>query len=386
MSTAQTVKVPDVMQKYYEYYINEYKKIIGLQGLLNHADKYPWLREAVKNFKSMYSSIWRHEGLSILKYYIIPQKTRYICSLFKISRLGSTSLIEHPIADQVQYHTTYAFMYSSVNPETNELLHEFIVDGYTLISADGEYRPGFIMLEQFLNSLNAYKDVNNLIEEHFIKQISEEKVSLTTEMLFPPEFVAQQTDLQNKIISFIDKHRLAIYLYCVSWLSIFQRYQDHTIDNNISKGYLESMLDKSDPIFWETNKEIFNDPIKYNYGRFTYYLKHSKQVLSYETFGQKLIPITINQLEDIFNIKHGPWMELLVISYVGDLIINGIAPGFPLSGQWFFIQGAKRTMYDNQVMHIKYNHSEKAFQMIKDLETVRKGTYLFDNIQKKKSI
>src|SRR5208282_371577 len=153
----------DKLKKYYKWYETTYGEVVGLTELEKKADKEQlgWLKKAAPAFSYKYSSIWRHEVLDTLKYYAIPKKTEYICSIFKISRTGNSSYIARSNekgADKVQFHTTYAFLYSSVD-EAGNLKHEFVSACPTFSSADGEYRHRFISLSQYLDVRKQYATI-----------------------------------------------------------------------------------------------------------------------------------------------------------------------------------------------------------------------------------
>jgi hypothetical protein len=99
--------------------------------------------------------------------------------------------------------------------------------------------------------------------------------------------------------------------------------------------------------------------------------------------GQKIIPLTVNQVENIGNILHSTWAEIRILSLVGDLVINGISPTFPIFGDWFFIKGSAPNMYDNYVMHKKVHNSELAVKVVKNLEKTRSDTYILDPVSNK---
>ena len=50
--------------------------------------------------------------------------------------------------------------------------------------------------------------------------------------------------------------------------------------------------------------------------------------------------------EDPDNIKYPPWREVYASALVGDLVINGICPGFPIYVDWFYIPTNSPEIWD----------------------------------------
>src|SRR5271165_121377 len=183
------------IQKYYKWYENTYGKIIGLPALKEK--KIKWLDTAINNFSYRFSSIWRHEVLNTMKYYAIPKKTEYICSVFKISRLGTSS---YKYTKGVQFHTTYAFLYSWID-EKNKIIHDYVAVCPTFSSADGEYRHRFITYNQFSDVYEKYVNSLELIDSHILEQIKDKEVSFSTEIIQPLDNDIHRVNKNNQIYS-----------------------------------------------------------------------------------------------------------------------------------------------------------------------------------------
>jgi hypothetical protein len=371
------------IQEYYNWYEREYANVIGLGNLVKKADseQIVGLKKLVKSFNYKYSSIWRHEVLSTLKYYIIPKKTDYICTVFKIIRKGESSF--KPRKD-VEFQTIYAFLYTSYTKKN--VTHEFISSCPTFTSADGEYRHRFITLRQYLDMYQEYqKEVFDPIEEHVANQIKKKVISFISEIICP-QSVLDNSEIYNQLIQSIDKLRLSIIFYITSWYIDYIRYKTNVLENHLSKGYPEAMFSGNDEKFYETNTSLFSitkGSFDLLLNRMQRFRKEPEQKFLPVEIGQKIMPLTISQVENIEDILYPNWAELRIASMVGDLVINGISPSFPIFNDWFFIKGSTVNMYDNQVMHIKLHNSETASEIVKELEQARKNTYILDPVENK---
>jgi hypothetical protein len=355
--------------KYYEWYEKQYSECIGLPALVKISEekKLTWIGDAVKNFTHLYSSIWRHENLNVMKFYAIPDKTNSICAVFKARRRGESSILE---TRGREYKTSYGFLYCDVDGD--KIIPRFICLSSTYNSADGEYRFRFIPFEQFIYAFDLFGEIFAQVEGHVVKQIRGEELFLGFEVALPP---ALET-MRHKIKNFIDKLRISIKLYSVLSLIDFQRYSQETIENHVADGYIGAMFSKYDKNFYNDkkislNRAVFVDTVKPNYN-----------IFSHTPIGQKIIPLTVRHVEEIGKIRHAVWLELFVASHVGDLVINGICPSFPILNNWFLIQNNSKILYDNAITHFRQDNSKIATGIVKDIESARKHTFRFDEVKK----
>lgn len=371
----------DKLRKYYKWYEDTYGSIINLKKIEDKADldQNKWLKKAVQNFSYKYSSIWRHEILSSMRYYLFPKKTEYICTSFKITRTGESSLFK---ARNIQYKTIYALLYTSV--QDSKFKFEFVSTCPTFKSADGEYRHRFITVDQVLQTRQNNLEEFEELEDYFLKQLHNEEVLLEVNHIIPDAAEDQKKQIAKSLNKEIDKMRFAITFYLSTWIVDFSRYIDNKMENHLADGFREAMFSHKDIDFQKKwIKKITIE--KYNAIAISLirFKKDLKQRISVLELGQKFIPLTVYDVEDMDNLKLAPWREMYVSSIIGNLVINGISPSFPIFDDWFFIQGNSIDFWDNRVSHIKLDHSEIATEIVKKLETTRKGTYVIDPIKKK---
>lgn len=385
----------DEIQKYYKWYEKTYSDIIGLDKLKKYAidNSIGWLIKACDNFIYLYSSIWRFETMSNLKFLSIPMKTEYIFTIFKISRP----------TDDINYTTSYAIMYSIYNEK--EIDHQYVSISPTYKSADGEYRHRFIPVKQLLDHKTKYSNLYDDVESMILEQANNGDVSFQTNTFYP-KYIKTKNDY-NKIVkkfdTSIDRNRFVPIFYAAVWFLEFNRFIRKRSENHIADGFHAAMFDyfpqqvggkhnsdekrdenSYDLDIWNKHKDFLDTPTEAGdfYHMLFNIIPNPNQKTLVSECGQKLIPMTIYDVEAIQDIRLPPWREMYITSLASDLVINGITPGIPIMNDWFFIQSTNKDMFDNKINHMKIDHSIIAMDIVHQLESSRKNTYVIDPINK----
>lgn len=374
-------KDAEKLKEYFHWYIEEFLKLIKFDDFKRQIKKNNWLYESLNNigFKDyntiapvLYGSIWRYEILDNLKFYITPKKTENIVTIFKMDRGKSLGKDR-----SVEFHTTFAFLYSV--EENGKIEHQYLCLGPTFQSADGEYRRRFISYRQFKYLLNKYEELITKTSNELIKWIDKKRTNIMMEAFFP-KYIKEKPDftkIEKSFIEKIDNERLIIDIYTTVWLMEYKRYHDGTQEIHLVPGYMEAMFSLEDQKLYEKIKNlsgIIDDAFVVTMERvMTYPGRNFCPAIC----GQKLIPLRIKDVEECQNIRYTPWREMYIASLVGDLVINGISPSFPIFVDWFFIPTNSPDIWDNKVSHQKLDHSMVATDIVHKLEEARKNTYEF---------
>lgn len=362
----------EVLEKYYKHYEEEYAKIIGLPQLkeLAKSNKNNWLLEACDNFNFPNSSIWRHENMANVKYMLTPRKSSQITTVFKIIRSdGDRSVI-------------YAIMYSHINDNAKikqKFIHDFVALSPTYKSADGEYRHRFVPIQQIINHRKKYSDLYDSIEKFIAKQVKNNLATFQTYV-----YGTTIKDRKKEFNQEINLTRFVLTFYIAEWCIEFNRYIRNRSENHIVDGYHAAMFGDKDIEIWNKHKDFLEDEEKsHNFYTQLYKLEPTPGQPNLTTeAGQKLIPLTVRDVELSDDLRLDPWREMYITSHVGDLVINGRVSGLPILGDWFFISENDKMMYDNKISLAKLNHSEISSDIIRRLEEARRGTYVLDPIKK----
>jgi hypothetical protein len=366
------------MDKYLRWYEKQYGDVIGLSDFTKRTSG--WLEKSMKNFVFKYSSVWRHEVLDNLKYNITPKKVEQICTVFKIDRSQSMGKDR-----TVEFHTSFAFLYSHADDSRSgakgAFEHDYVCMGPTFQSSDGEYRYRFISFKQFQHVMKQFEKLTTPVEEQVVKWLGEKKMSLQAESFMP--FALKTEKHEKAFLEQIDKERMVIQLYTAVWLLEYKRYDDDSQENHLVPGFKQAMFSKHDQKFYHTKIKPLEEKLSNDVGSFNAFMDHiltsPKQYVSPAVCGQKFIPLRVMDVEDPSNIKFAPWREMYISSFVGDLVINGITPSFPIFVDWFYISTNSPEIWDNKISHLKLEHSMVATDIVRKLEDARKHTYRQDD-------
>lgn len=357
-------------REYYDWFEQEYAKCINfsdLQKLVIDKKCGTKIQKSTRDMKYRYSSIWRYDVLFTMRYYTTFRKTDYACTVFKISRPGAHSIVS---INNMQFHTIYAMLFSY--KENDTYVHDMVSACPTFSSADGEFRHRFITVSQFLHY---YEKANvGFIENHMLKQIKKRELEITSETVFPASH--SESD-KSKLLESINTARFPIKFYVAAWFQDYVRNLKGVIENHVSKGYKEAVFSNTDRAFYDANKETVESCYNAS-SEFSRFKKTAETHFTPLEMGQKIIPLTVKQLENIGDVQYTVWMEIAMTAHLGSLVINGIAPGFPLLNDWFLIPGNIPGIYNNPVMHMRLHHSGIAQGIIRDLEQARKNTFILD--------
>jgi hypothetical protein len=354
-----------VGDKYNVWYEAEYAKCVHLSNLTGYKN-FPFLRKWVESFQYQFSSIWRHECLSNMRYFAMVRKDDYTVTTFNIHRRKSPKSEQH-------YRTTYAFMYSHF--EDGKPVMDYISTGPTFKSMDGEYRHRFITWHQFISTYEARPDLAK-VEEYLQGFIDSGELSLSYQTRCPEPSPKEERSL-NKTI---DRTHISLRTCVIAWSIDYDRYVQGRLENHLAEGYREALIgtrtQESTAIARAGNPDHQN-------ADFIRYKKSAKQTVKILELGQKLIPLSVIEVEQCRNIRHGPWREVYVATRVNDLVINGISPCFPIFNDWFFLTNSDQSLYDNVVNHVRAKFSDQAEEIVRRLESIRRETYLVDPVRKK---
>lgn len=383
------IKKRDLEKNYNEWYEKTYFNVIGLNRVIEYAKKNQrssYLNNIINTFRPIYSSIWRQESMADLKYIIHPKKSEYITVSFKVSRLLGKKI----------YSTIFAFLY--IYPEIQggdiRLIFEYICHSSTFRSADGEYRRRLIPYQQFVNVIDENSKIFAELDNHFIGEIGDEKINLSYNVNFKyrPEkseskkfkkylLPSLEKSILIKLENQLQQNRIILKSFYCAWLLDSRKNLRNDFENHVFQDYQMAMYGKEDRDFLqkfasnELEPKRTQELILIKKG-LTFIYSTPNRRATVTMCGQKIIPLTIKMTEAPRDIRLATWREIFITSHVGDLVINGISPSFPIIADWFFISGSNSNLFDNSIYHIKEQHSNIALQILRELEQSRSKTYV----------
>lgn len=372
-------KLSDAKLKEYRQWLeSEYLKILDLGRLKEFSinKKIAWLSESITHYNPLAGNMWRFTSLSNLTYLLPVKRYEYITTVMSISRKKSFTG-SHQKKSTVQFHTNYAFLYSTSDEFT------YLSMGHTFKSADGEYRYRFIPVSQFTEMYSYFTDIIAPYEKHIIAQAKKGAFTLKSGIHMPGQ---RSDEKYNNFEKRLDASRLVIKIYIIIFIIEATGKRNGYISNHINDGYLEAMFSDEDLRVFE---KIYNtqNPVEITHLRTRMTtLMGSTGTFTDTMCGQKVIPLRAKEVEDLENIRYDTWREIYISSFMGDIVVNNVAPGFPIFKDYMMLHANPehaKDFYDNQVNHVKLDHSTTASKIVRDLESVRRNTFVVDPIKKK---
>jgi hypothetical protein len=254
--------------------------------------------------------------------------------------------------------------------------------GGSYISKDGEYRSNIISTNnfQYITDTPALNKIFTDITVYLSEVLTQRKYIIYREYFFP-------TDVQKSIEPTLEyqSYRTGIGLFSLAWLNLMINLDLNIIENNLNEKYQNIMLKyKDDDLAYYRN-------LKKNYStndidELRNLISNIKQCSSNKTLGdtkigQKIIPLSISEAQNPFNIRYSPWREYLISLHLSDLVVNYVSPGFFITNEWFYIKNARKGLFDNDIQYEKMHRSELAEQITNLL--IRADYYTHENIDAK---
>ncbi len=333
----------------------------------------PWINNIISDLKldkyklSSSSSFARTIPIEFAKLYIMLDRVDLICTVFRIKFDTSDEIIN------------YAYLYSSpcdyfprksnINLTNDQLYHRYACFGPSLESADGEFRYRFNEPDRILNYIFADKKLSALWDNlcKFIKQkIQNEDLAIFTDYFYPTFDIEHQWNI--KLETDIENNEYKLNFLIITWFSelitIYNRAQQNHINelfNNIL--FVKKSVDLAfiRRMISEYGKDIID--------KFEYIVFHMTTTRFTQTpiFGQKIIPLSLSEVENPLNIRGEPWKEIYINNILNLLVVNVISPSFPILADWFYIKNTSKSLFDTKKIYESMALSEYAKRVSRKL-------------------
>ena len=354
MSHEASVALPKFVQWVYETYQNQLR-LSDLEGSRKFRN---FIESAdIKTFSL--SGARRTQSFHVIKFGYPMRHAGYVTAAFtvRVFEPGSTSL---------QREAHYAYMYWPLQTGKASAANEpeYICLSPTFESRDGEYRHNFLWFKQFQEGYETNTSLLSRIEECILEAIADDEVGFDT--LFYPNDDSKHRTAHKAAIAYADTSRLGLKSLVAILAVDALRAKMGTLQNHASSGYVQVMevlykkcqnalkgwseADRALMSVFETGKP--NQP-------------HRTQC------GQKLIPLTIRESLHINDINFSPWREIWISERVTDLIVNGIAPMFPIYNNWTYLDGIDQSIFENSAMRERFSRSLQAEKVAASLRQAR---------------
>jgi hypothetical protein len=256
--------------------------------------------------------------------------------------------------------------------------------GPSYTSKDGEYRSGLISYDNIVIIKttdilrNIFQDVFDYIQHK----------SLNRGWIFLKEYFFPTDDkkLYQHELEY-NAFQLQSELFSLSWFNFLMCVHLKFVDNHINIKFEKIMFKHIDEdlSFFTNLINIYTiDKLKLFWNISNNIINGNKLPQSYtkNKLGQKLIPLSIAESQNPFDIRYKPWREYIISLYLSNFTVNNISPGFCITNTWFYIKNSRKGLYDNEIQYEKMQNSERAIQITELLS--RAQIYTKTNISQSK--
>lgn len=349
-SPAGTIQLPQWIYETYRDQLclpeaegsNKYREFLGTMGI----ETFP-LSGAV-----------RVMSFHIIKFGYPMSRAGYVTAAFtaRVSVAGSTTR-------QPEAHFAYAY-WPRKDTTRNGRPPEYICLSPTFESRDGEYRHRFILFKQFLEGYEALASLLSPVEHMVLEAIGDG--TLGVDLFFYPADDVSSKQARAGPVSYSEAHRLGVKALVATLAVDAMRAKSNTLQNHASEQYVLVMR-----TLYERCAEHFKTYSIKTLDRLAVFVTGKSGQPYRAQCGQKLIALTVREALQVNNINYAPWREVWVGQHATDLIINGIAPMFPIYNNWTYLDGVNQSLFENKTMHERYARSAQAEAVCKSLRQAR---------------
>jgi hypothetical protein len=332
----------------------------------------------------LYGSYNRMHAFITFGYIIEFDIVDTICMNFKIRDMNTNKETIYAFG-YFNHNTTKTSKYNKTlqMSEANCEMSNFVLGG-SFMSKDGEYRSCCISGENY-----RYIGTSNLqiiladIVLYLRSKLGERRWLISKEYFYPTD--------SKKILETTLEYYLYILQYDVLslvWFNLMYNVNLKLVENNINDKFINIMLayKDEDSAFFNTllkrhgkeNIELFRTLIN------NIKIDNKSPKIDSTKVGQKIIPLSVSEVQNPFNIRYKPWREYIISVYLSNMVINYISPGFFITNSWFYIKNSRKGLFDNDIQYEKMQRSELAVQITQLL--IRANLFTNGNITQKEKL
>lgn len=363
--------------KFIKFYKEEYLNHINNKSIKNYVD------DSKNDVNYLYGSSYnRIHAFLVFGYYMLIDTVDTITVTFKIKDIKTNVETIFAFGYYEELNSKTNIRDSFLEHDNNTLLRYFSIGG-SYISKDGEYRSNIISGNNIREIYNiiSLKNMEMEIIEYLKDKLTTRKMIIIKDYFFPTD--EKKLLIENGME--YGSYRIEFTIFSLSWLVLMINVDLNIVENNLNAKYQEIMLKYKDEdlVFYQSLKKKYSSD---DMTKMRFLINHigikdlaSKRV-DITKIGQKIIPLSIAEAQNPFNIRYKPWREYLISLHLSDLVINYISPGFFIINQWYYIKNSRKGLFDNDIQYEKMERSELAEQITNLLN--RADIYTHENINK----
>jgi hypothetical protein len=243
------------------------------------------------------------------------------------------------------------------------------------VSCDGEYRSRFSRYGSLLLAKDNYPGLWNELEEYILRVKTRRQWSFYTSYFYPK---LEEEKQSLAIESAVRSQFAPVTILVITWFhTIFEAMLGLTkthVNDTFKKIFLQH--EAEDITFLKEVIEKFGAEM---IEEFKLAVSTSRRSAfsgnAHVHCGYKMIPLNYREVQDPMNMRYKPWREYFISAKCGDLVINHIAPGFPVLLDWFYIKNSRKGLYDNKSQYERMKNSELAKEIAHILFEAQRNTY-----------
>jgi len=319
------------------------------------------LLQLSKQFNVLHSSVYRNDIFQNLKFNLKPQEYDMSYTVFRIERQDEESSLN------------FAILYSRLyNGKVKNL---WLTLGSTFKSMDGEFRLRFIPFKQIKWVWKNFKSVFDTTEEYIIGGLGKD-FNIISEVFFNP--ATHPPNMLTILQDNVRNNRLDLYLYLSLFTVEMPIFLSGDFPNHLPVKWFLCLFGKREMVAYKLLTKKFDSVELFDVRQ---HIEMYMNLYTYKPttmkFGQKLIPLSIAEMKNPYNIRYNAWREIRVNSLVTDLVINNICPGFALLGHVFFLENTREGLFDNRNMKDKIIASKELKVIARELNKIKDQTQIY---------
>lgn len=374
---------PDELTPIRKFFISNYKSSYLNFPTSKKIQKY--INNPQNDVNYLYSSAYgRIHAFTIFGYKITIDIVNTITVTFKVRDMlkESEAIFSFGYYEELTPKTIKGNSY--ILDGSNAIIRYFVLGG-SYVSKDGEYRACVISgsnLRYIYNNPDLRK-ISVGIVEYLKDKLVRRKFLISKEYFYPTD---DKRSMEPNLEYY--SYKLGFDLFALTWLNLMINLDLNIIENNLNEKYQKIMLKHKDEdlAYYRELKKIYPEKdietlrFLINHIRFN----DNSRICDTTKVGQKIIPLSISEAQNPFNLRYKPWREYLISIHLSDLVVNYVTPGFFIINQWYYIKNTRKGLFDNEIQYDKMYRSELADQITTLL--TRANLYTHENITKKNKV
>lgn len=299
----------------------------------------------------------RVQSFHIVKFGYPMMRAGYVTAAFTV-RVAESTTRQH------EAYYAYAYWPRQAGGAPPPAEPEYICLSPTFESRDGEYRHRFLWYKQFREGYEANAARLARLEEALLAAVGDDEVGF--DLLFFPEDGGRQRAAWDAAIAYADRSRLGLRALVALLAVDALRARDGTLPTHASAGYVTVM----DLLYAKGAAALSSWTMEDRHQMAVFETGKAGQPLRAQC-GQKLMPLTVRESLNVGDINFAPWREAWVGRRATDLVVNGVAPTFPIYNNWAYLEGADQSLFENAAMRRRYDRSRQAEGVADSLRRAR---------------